>query len=58
METRNDQQKHPQPQLEPPKSPKSRLERWIEKLEARIAPCNPHFNPHGKYVGDSGHCGY
>jgi hypothetical protein len=45
METRNDQSKRPQPQPEPPKKRNSRLERWIEKLEERIAPCNPHFNP-------------
>jgi hypothetical protein len=42
METHNDQSKRPQPQQEPPKSPKSRLERWIEKLEERIAPCSKH----------------
>jgi hypothetical protein len=54
VETRNDQSKHLQPQPEPPKKLKSRLERWIEKLEERIAPClryqcgqgNSHF-PHG-----------
>jgi hypothetical protein len=40
METRNDRSKRPQPQPEPPKKPKSRLERWIEKLEERIAPCH------------------
>ena len=47
METRNDQSKRPQPQ---PEQKKSRLERWIEKLEERIAP-GCHFNPHGKAVG-------
>jgi hypothetical protein len=58
MEAREDQQKRPEAQ-EKQKKPKSRLERWIEKLEERIAPhlsyCgyNDHFNPHGK---DVGHC--
>jgi hypothetical protein len=57
METRNDQSKRPQSQPEPPKKPKSRLERWIEKLEERIAPhikggCYyDTFNHHGKDVG-------
>ena len=56
METRNDQSKRPQPQ---PEQKKSRLERWIEKLEERIAPCSyrNNGNPHGKAVGHVG-CGY
>jgi hypothetical protein len=49
METRNEQQKCPQAQAEE-KKPKSRLERWIEKLEERIAPCQ-HINPQGSFVG-------
>ncbi len=53
METRNEESKCPEPKDE---QPKSRLERWIEKLEERIAPCNPHFNAQGKYVSD--HCHY
>ena len=54
METRNDESQRPQTQNDAPKSLKGRLERWIEKLEERIAPCNPtsaHLNPHGKNVG-------
>jgi hypothetical protein len=53
METRNDESQRPQTQNDAPKSLKSRLERWIEKLEERIAPCNfnEHVNPQGKLVG-------
>jgi hypothetical protein len=38
METRNDELQRPQTENDAPKSLKSRLERWIEKLEERIAP--------------------
>jgi hypothetical protein len=49
LETRNDQPKRPEPKQD---KPKSRLERWIEQLEERIAPsaCG-HYNPQGKLVG-------
>ena len=41
--------------IEPGKEAKERKSRFqIVKLEERIAPCNPHFNPHGKYVGANG----
>jgi hypothetical protein len=56
METRNDESKCPQTQNDAPKSLKSRLERWIEKLEERIAPCYQHYNPHGKLVGNDHRC--
>jgi hypothetical protein len=56
METRNDQQACSQNQEEQ-KRPKSRLERWIEKLEERIAP-ECHTNPHGKDVGCQHYRGY
>jgi hypothetical protein len=52
METRDDQESRPQAEHE---LPKSRLERWIERLEERIAPCDPHINPQGKYVGSCHH---
>ena len=53
METRNDESQRPQTQNDSPKDLKSRLERWIEKLEERIAPCSfsTHYNPQGKLVG-------
>jgi hypothetical protein len=50
METRNDQESPPQAEHE---LPKSRLERWIERLEERIAP-DCHLNPHDRAVG----CGH
>jgi hypothetical protein len=49
METCIDQQNCPQAKQEQQRQ-KSRLERWIEKLEERIAPCG-HINPQGKFVG-------
>jgi hypothetical protein len=45
METDNDQHTCPEAEEEQ-KRPRTRLERWIEKLEDRIAPCNPHFSQH------------
>ncbi|HEY7152501.1 MAG TPA: hypothetical protein VH575_00950 [Gemmataceae bacterium] len=56
METRNDESQRPQTQNDAPKGLKSRLERWIEKLEERIAPFGycQHYNPQGKLVGH--HC--
>jgi hypothetical protein len=61
METRKDESKCPQTQNDPPKGIKGRLERWIEKLEERIAPSAgstykcffDKYNPQGK---DVGHC--
>ena len=50
METRDDQESRPQAEHE---LPKSRLERWIERLEERIAPAC-HLNPHYRDVG----CGH
>jgi len=55
METRNDESQRPQTQNDAPKSLKSRLERWIEKLEERIAPCG-HWTPNGKYHGQCCYC--
>ena len=53
METRNDESQRPQTQNDAPKGLKSWLERWIEKLEERIAPCgfSLHVNPQGNLVG-------
>jgi hypothetical protein len=50
METRDDQESRPQAEHE---LPKSRLERWIERLEERIAP-TCHLNPRDRAVG----CGH
>jgi hypothetical protein len=43
---------------EPKKTPEQRKDErksrfQIVKLEARIAPCNPHLNPQGKAVGEN-----
>jgi hypothetical protein len=57
METRNDESKCPQTQNDAPKSLKSRLERWIEKLEERIAPsCHYQYARGGHGSREVGHC--
>jgi len=55
METRNDESQSPQTQNDAPKGLKSRLERWIEKLEERIAPsCHEQTGKHA--YREVGHC--
>jgi len=47
MEPRHDESKTPPESV--PDATQSRFR--IVKLEERIAPCNPHYNPKGKFVG-------
>jgi hypothetical protein len=42
-------------QTAPPRPPERKRRFQIVKLEERIAPCNAHFNPQGKLVGQ-GNC--
>jgi hypothetical protein len=46
---------HDEGQTSPPQPPERKCRFQIVKLEERIAPCNPHFNPQGKFVG-GGNC--